>query len=93
MLLGLSLGCSCAFYPLGWDSNSVRAICGLQSGIYRLGRCTIGWCYWTAIGSSAIALLAAILALTRFVMAAKRDRQMNSPKVSATEQSSPSHDV
>ncbi|EDV28875.1 uncharacterized protein TRIADDRAFT_52183 [Trichoplax adhaerens] len=93
LLAGLSFGCSCAFYPLGWDSASVRVICGEQSAIYRLGRCTIGWCYWAGIASSAISLLAAILAFTSFAITANRDRQVNRSKSSDARETSPNHNV
>ncbi|CAH8578937.1 unnamed protein product [Dicrocoelium dendriticum] len=62
LLAGSMVLFSCAIYPVGWSSNSeVLQICGEQSSSFRLGRCQLGWTYFTTILGGLLAIFAAIL--------------------------------
>lgn len=36
-----------AVFPVGFDAQEVRALCGDDSSVYSLGDCSIGWSYLT----------------------------------------------
>ena len=39
LLLGVCI------YPIGWDINIIRSVCGNQSDQFRIGTCSIRWPY------------------------------------------------
>ncbi|CAI9721867.1 Hypothetical predicted protein [Octopus vulgaris] len=62
---------ACIIYPSGWDLNTVKDMCGPNSGPYKLGKCGIRWAYILAILGIIDAALLAILA---FILASKRTK-------------------
>lgn len=61
----------CVIYPNGWDSNTVKNVCGLEADKYQIGTCGLRWAYILAI---ILIFDAAILAILAFVLAAKQAR-------------------
>ncbi|XP_072160701.1 LHFPL tetraspan subfamily member 6 protein-like [Bemisia tabaci] len=51
-----------AVYPLGWDNQQLRESCGNDSGVYKLGSCTLSWS--VLLLASAILLLFLCFALS-----------------------------
>lgn len=55
-------------YPVGWDNENVRRICGQDAGRFLIGNCAVRWAYILAIIGIFDVLILAILA---FVMASR----------------------
>ncbi|XP_011402532.1 PREDICTED: lipoma HMGIC fusion partner-like [Amphimedon queenslandica] len=65
-------------FPVGWNSPRVTSLCGLNSGLYKLGDCRIGWAFIVIIIGTAVALVAAILSWTPLIKREKdRSRRSN----------------
>ena len=64
MLMGVLI------FPIGWDTPSVREVCGPESDSYAPGQCSIRWAFILAIIGVVDCLVLSILAFvlgTRFV--------------------------
>ncbi|CAB0031926.1 unnamed protein product [Trichogramma brassicae] len=72
----ICMGVGVGVYPLGWDSPSVRAICGAAAARYNPGGCAIRW----AIPLAGIAALdAATLAALAFILATRHVKLQAEP--------------
>lgn len=65
---GILLFLACIIYPLGWDSDEVRRICGQDADEFQIDNCGIRWAYILAIIGIVDVLVLAILA---FVLAGR----------------------
>ncbi|XP_018614743.1 LHFPL tetraspan subfamily member 2a protein-like [Scleropages formosus] len=54
LILGLML------YPAGWGSDKVQGYCGPDASPYKVGLCSLGWAFYTAIGGTVLTFLCAI---------------------------------
>ncbi|XP_076453659.1 LHFPL tetraspan subfamily member 6 protein-like [Babylonia areolata] len=63
LLAGLLIGGGVALYPLGWDSQEVRQVCGPSASAFRLGNCELFWAFYLTASSGGLTLLCSILAL------------------------------
>ncbi|KAG5834290.1 hypothetical protein ANANG_G00259980 [Anguilla anguilla] len=54
LILGLML------YPAGWGSDKVLAYCGPDASPYKLGLCSLGWAFYTAIGGTVLTFICAV---------------------------------
>lgn len=76
IISAICMGVGVGIYPLGWDSPTVRAVCGATSTRYNPGACVIRW----AIPLAAIAALDAItLAILAFMLAARHVKLQAEP--------------
>ena len=58
----------CIVYPLGWENDKIKRVCGSDAAQFNLGTCGIRWAYILAIIGIFDAFILAILA---FVLATK----------------------
>lgn len=65
---GLFLIVGILTYPIGWEAQEVKQICGQSSNVYDLGECGIRWAYLLAVIGSFDALILASLA---FILATR----------------------
>ena len=61
-------------FPVGWNSDEVKSICGSKSNIYNFGNCTLGWAFIIIIVGTGVALAAAIMSWTP-LLKRKKDRE------------------
>lgn len=54
LILGLML------YPAGWGSKKVVDYCGQDASPYKVGLCSLGWAFYTAIGGTVLTFLCAM---------------------------------
>ncbi|KAJ8263093.1 hypothetical protein COCON_G00155500 [Conger conger] len=54
LILGLML------YPAGWGSDKVLSYCGADASPYKLGLCSLGWAFYTAIGGTVLTFICAV---------------------------------
>ncbi|XP_023658819.1 LHFPL tetraspan subfamily member 2a protein-like [Paramormyrops kingsleyae] len=54
LILGLML------YPAGWGSKKAQDYCGADASPYKVGLCSLGWAFYTAIGGTVLTFLCAI---------------------------------
>eukprot|EP00079_Xenopus_tropicalis_P032465 XP_017946236.1 PREDICTED: lipoma HMGIC fusion partner-like 2 protein isoform X2 [Xenopus tropicalis] len=54
LILGLIL------YPAGWGSQKVVGYCGHYAAAYKLGECSLGWAFYTAIGGTVLTFICAV---------------------------------
>lgn len=54
LILGLIL------YPAGWGSQKVVGYCGHYASAYKLGECSLGWAFYTAIGGTVLTFICAV---------------------------------
>ncbi|XP_072517529.1 LHFPL tetraspan subfamily member 2a protein [Salminus brasiliensis] len=54
LILGLML------YPAGWGSDKVQLYCGLDASPYKLGLCSMGWAFYTALGGTVLTFICAV---------------------------------
>ncbi|KAG2466663.1 LHFPL tetraspan subfamily member 2b [Erpetoichthys calabaricus] len=54
LILGLML------YPAGWGSQKVLDYCGPDASPYRVGQCSLGWAFYTAIGGTVLTFICAV---------------------------------
>ncbi|XP_016361293.1 lipoma HMGIC fusion partner-like 2 protein [Sinocyclocheilus anshuiensis] len=54
LILGLML------YPAGWGSKKVVDYCGLDASPYKVGLCSLGWAFYTAIGGTVLTFICAM---------------------------------
>ncbi|CAH8485029.1 unnamed protein product [Schistosoma turkestanicum] len=50
-------------WPAGWDSVTIREVCGGSVGPYSKGNCSIGWAPLTSIFGIILLLISAILSI------------------------------
>ncbi|KAM3845023.1 LHFPL tetraspan subfamily member 4 protein [Vipera latastei] len=62
LLAALCLVLGCMIFPDGWDSETVRDMCGEKTGKYSLGDCSVRWAYILAIIGILNALILSFLA-------------------------------
>ena len=58
-------------FPVGWDADRLREVCGQEADKYRLGRCGFRWAYILAIVGAIDALALAALG---FVLSSREAR-------------------
>lgn len=46
---GVCMLITCLIYPIGWDAEPVKTVCGQQADVYKIGKCQVNWAYWIAI--------------------------------------------
>ncbi|XP_055388505.1 LHFPL tetraspan subfamily member 3 protein isoform X2 [Condylostylus longicornis] len=66
----------CATFPLGWNSEECRTICGADANRYALSSCEIKWAFALAVISCIDAIILATLA---FILATKNIRLQPEP--------------
>ncbi|XP_006626784.1 LHFPL tetraspan subfamily member 2b [Lepisosteus oculatus] len=54
LILGLML------YPAGWGSDKVLNYCGTEASPYKVGQCSLGWAFYTAIGGTVLTFICAV---------------------------------
>ncbi|XP_051962726.1 LHFPL tetraspan subfamily member 2 protein-like [Xyrauchen texanus] len=54
LILGLML------YPAGWGSRKVVDYCGQDASPYKVGLCSLGWAFYTAIGGTVLTFICAM---------------------------------
>lgn len=54
LILGLML------YPAGWGCQKAEDYCGPEASPYKLGECSLGWAFYTAIGGTGLTFLCAV---------------------------------
>lgn len=54
LILGLML------YPAGWGSKKVVDYCGPDASPYKVGLCSLGWAFYTAIGGTVLTFICAM---------------------------------
>ncbi|XP_064152842.1 LHFPL tetraspan subfamily member 2a protein-like [Anguilla rostrata] len=54
LILGLML------YPAGWGSEKVLSYCGQDASPYKVGQCSLGWAFYTAIGGTVLTFICAV---------------------------------
>lgn len=62
LLAALCLVLGCMIFPDGWDSETIRDMCGAKTGKYSLGDCSVRWAYILAIIGILNALILSFLA-------------------------------
>ncbi|XP_038661477.1 LHFPL tetraspan subfamily member 2b [Scyliorhinus canicula] len=60
-IAGLFLILGLILYPAGWGSQKVVDYCGPDVSPYRLGFCSLGWAFYTAVGGTVLTFLCAVL--------------------------------
>ena len=68
---GVCLLVALLVFPVGWDAERLREVCGQGADKYRLGRCGIRWAYMLAIVGAIDAL---VLAALGFVLSSREAR-------------------
>lgn len=58
---GTLIGAGCLLYPLGWEAQEAKQICGPAAEIYNLGGCMISWAYYATIAGGSSAILCSFL--------------------------------
>ncbi|RXM99053.1 Lipoma HMGIC fusion partner-like 2 protein [Acipenser ruthenus] len=48
-------------YPAGWGSQKVQDYCGHDASPYKVGECSLGWAFYTAIGGTVLTFICAVL--------------------------------
>jgi len=60
----------CLLFPAGWDSSSIKEVCGAEADDYSPGQCGIRWAYILAmigvVDCTVLSILAFVLG-TRYV--------------------------
>uniref|UniRef100_A0A8C4V029 Lipoma HMGIC fusion partner-like 2 protein n=1 Tax=Falco tinnunculus TaxID=100819 RepID=A0A8C4V029_FALTI len=51
-IAGLFLMLGLILYPAGWGCQKAISYCGPHASAYKLGDCSLGWAFYTAIGST-----------------------------------------
>ena len=64
---------ACIIYPIGFDDNTVKNICGRNAEPFVMDKCQIRWAYILAI---VLIFDAFILAALAFVLAARQAREI-----------------
>jgi len=64
----------CIIYPISFDDDNVRRICGDEADAYNMAKCQIRWAYILGIVLIFDALILGILA---FVLAARQARRID----------------
>ena len=72
---------TCLIYPVGWDATAVKAVCGPEADVYKIGSCKVNWAYWIAIICMADAFVLSYLSLM-FI-----EREIGTPNVTSRRQS------
>ncbi|XP_009584892.1 PREDICTED: lipoma HMGIC fusion partner-like 2 protein [Fulmarus glacialis] len=54
LILGLIL------YPAGWGCQKAISYCGPYASAYKLGDCSLGWAFYTAIGGTILTFICAV---------------------------------
>lgn len=47
-------------YPAGWGSKKVVDYCGPDASPYKVGLCSLGWAFYTAIGGTVLTFICAM---------------------------------
>ncbi|KAG9353723.1 hypothetical protein JZ751_011845, partial [Albula glossodonta] len=53
-------GPSCSQESAGWGSDKVLAYCGPDASPYKVGLCSLGWAFYTAIGGTVLTFICAV---------------------------------
>lgn len=72
-LCAISLLSGVLIFPAGWDSPTVKEVCGPEAGSYNVGQCSIRWAYILAIIGVVDCLVLSILA---FVLGTRHTKLM-----------------
>ncbi|KAG8456518.1 hypothetical protein GDO86_002340 [Hymenochirus boettgeri] len=59
-IAGLFLILGLILYPAGWGSQKVVGYCGHYASAYKLGECSLGWAFYTAIGGTVLTFICAV---------------------------------
>lgn len=78
---GVCMLITCLIHPIGWDADPVRAVCGQQADVYKIGKCKVNWAYWIAIICMVDAFVLSYLSLM-FI-----EREIGTPNVTSRKQS------
>ncbi|XP_074661429.1 LHFPL tetraspan subfamily member 2a protein-like [Tubulanus polymorphus] len=62
-LSGLLLILALVLYPAGWGSMRVQRVCGLESSLYYMGNCDLGWAFYSCIGGTVLVIICAMLSI------------------------------
>lgn len=58
--LGLFLILGLILYPAGWGCQKAISYCGHYASAYKLGDCSLGWAFYTAIGGTILTFICAV---------------------------------
>lgn len=59
-LIGLFLILGLILYPAGWGCQKAIRYCGPYASAYKLGECSLGWAFYTAIGGTVLTFICAV---------------------------------
>ncbi|XP_016093802.1 lipoma HMGIC fusion partner-like 2 protein [Sinocyclocheilus grahami] len=59
-IAGLFLILGLMIYPAGWGSKKVVDYCGPDASPYKVGLCSLGWAFYTAIGGTVLTFICAM---------------------------------
>uniref|UniRef100_F6X4R7 LHFPL tetraspan subfamily member 2 protein n=1 Tax=Monodelphis domestica TaxID=13616 RepID=F6X4R7_MONDO len=59
-IAGLFLILGLILYPAGWGSQKAINYCGHYASAYKLGECSLGWAFYTAIGGTVLTFICAV---------------------------------
>lgn len=60
ILAGLFLILGLILYPAGWGCQKAISYCGPYASAYKLGDCSLGWAFYTAIGGTVLTFICAV---------------------------------
>lgn len=66
---GVCVFLGCLIYPVGWNDDNVKRICGSDANVFSLDQCSVRWAYILAIVGAFDVFILAILA---FVLSARQ---------------------
>uniref|UniRef100_A0A8C5SFE1 LHFPL tetraspan subfamily member 2 n=1 Tax=Laticauda laticaudata TaxID=8630 RepID=A0A8C5SFE1_LATLA len=59
-IAGLFLILGLILYPAGWGCQKAISYCGPYASAYKLGECSLGWAFYTAIGGTVLTFICAV---------------------------------
>ncbi|KAM6036967.1 LHFPL tetraspan subfamily member 2 protein isoform 1-T7 [Theristicus caerulescens] len=59
-IAGLFLILGLILYPAGWGCQKAISYCGPYASAYKLGDCSLGWAFYTAIGGTILTFICAV---------------------------------
>ncbi|XP_069483521.1 LHFPL tetraspan subfamily member 2 protein [Ambystoma mexicanum] len=59
-IAGLFLILGLILYPAGWGCQKAVVYCGQYASAYKLGECSVGWAFYTAIGATVLTFVCAV---------------------------------
>ncbi|XP_030647868.1 LHFPL tetraspan subfamily member 2b [Chanos chanos] len=57
---GLFLMLGLILYPAGWGSDKVVHYCGSDASLFKVGTCSLGWAFYTALGGTVLTFVCAV---------------------------------